>query len=224
VIVAFACASANLWECAVMTDTTELVLYHAVPSRSMVARWMLEEVGEPYRLEVLDLQQDDHRKPGFLAINPMGQVPALRHGETVVTEASAICAYLADAFPRAELAPALDLPLRGPYLRWMFFGPSVLEPLALDLMLKRKRVQQSSAWFNHERVLGVLADAVRDGPYLLGDRFTAADVVIGSGLIWAMKMVKVLPENPTLVQYTTRIERRPARRRQVDADMALLTA
>jgi glutathione S-transferase len=205
-----------------MTHAPELVLYHAVPSRSMVVRWMLEEVGAPYRLEMLDLQADDHRKPAYLAINPMGQVPALRHGDAVVTEAGAICAYLADTFPAASLAPPPGSSLRGPYLRWMFFGPSVLEPLALDLMLKRSRVQQSSAWFNHERVIGVLADAVRAGPYLLGEQFTAADVVIGSGIIWAMKMVRVLPEDRTLMAYASRLEHRPARQRQVAADAELL--
>jgi glutathione S-transferase len=205
-----------------MSHSVDLTLYHAAPSRSMTARWMLEELGEPFTLEVLDLQKDDHRQPAYLAVNPMGQVPALRHGDVVVTETAAICAYLADAFPARQLAPALDSPLRGPYLRWMFFAPSVLEPLALDRMLNRGRVSQRSVWFDHDRVLDVLEDAVRDREFIVGDQFTAADVLVGNGILWGMKMVQVLPERHTLLEYAERFEQRPARQRQMAADTELM--
>ena len=114
-------------------DNTVL-LHHAPMSRSNIVLWMLEEMGIPYRLNLMSLQRQDQKKPAYLAINPMGKVPALEHKGVVVTEAAAICAYLADAFPEASMAPRADDPLRGPYYRWMFFAPSSLEPAAFDRM------------------------------------------------------------------------------------------
>ncbi len=117
-----------------MSESADLILYHFAPSRSMIARWMLEEVGQPYALHLLDFGKEEHRRPDYLAINPMGKVPALVHKGAVITEAAAICCYLADAFPDARLNVPVGDPRRGPYLRWLFFGPSCLEPAVIDCL------------------------------------------------------------------------------------------
>ena len=115
-----------------------LTLYHAIPSRSSIARWMLEEVGEPYDVQLLDLQAGDNQKPAYLAVNPMGKVPAIDHDGVVVTESAAICTYLADAFPKAGLSVPVGDKRRGPYLKWLFFGPSCIEPAITDRAYPRK--------------------------------------------------------------------------------------
>jgi glutathione S-transferase len=112
----------------------KLTLYHAAPSRSSIVHWMLEEVGEPYELHLMSLKKGENRAADYLKVNPMGKVPALRHGDVVVTEAAAICAYLADAFPQAKLNVPVGDPRRGPYLKWLFFGPSCVEPAMMDHM------------------------------------------------------------------------------------------
>src|SRR5919199_1728334 len=115
----------------------QLTLYHIAPSRSSIVRWMLEEVGEPYDIHLLSMKRGENRAPEYLAVNPMGKVPALKHGDTVITEAAAICCYLADAFPQASLSPPIGDPRRGPYLKWLFFGPSCIEPAIADKAFKR---------------------------------------------------------------------------------------
>jgi glutathione S-transferase len=206
---------------------TSLTLYHAAPSRSSIALWMLEEVGEPYALHVLSLKNGDNRKPAYLAINPMGKVPALQHGDAIITEAAAICCYLADAFPRARLAVPIGDPRRGPYLKWLFFGPSCVEPAVADKAFKRAEAAPRSAlgYGDYDTVMDVLADAVRVGPYLLGQHFTAADVVIGSGLRWGMAF-KLIPERPEFTAYCARLAARPALRRAQarDAELTAVTA
>ena len=116
----------------------KLTLYHAAPSRSSITRWMLEEIGEPYDIHLLSLSKGDNRAPDYLAVNPMGKVPALKHGDVVITEAAAICAYLADEFPRAKLNVPVGDPRRGVYLKWLFFGPSCIEPAMMDRAFPRK--------------------------------------------------------------------------------------
>src|SRR5206468_3744451 len=116
----------------------ELTLYHAAPSRSSVVLWMLEEVGEPYEIKLLSLAKEENRKPDYLAINPMGKVPALKHGDTTITELAAICTYLTDEFPKANLAVPIGTPRRGAYLKWLFFGPGCLEPAVIDRAAPRK--------------------------------------------------------------------------------------
>src|SRR2546423_11575660 len=107
---------------------SKLTLYHAAPSRSSIVHWMLEEVGEPYDIHLVSFKKGENLKPEYLAINPMGKVPALAHGDTVITEVSAICAYLADEFPQAKLNVPVGTPRRGIYLKWLFFVPTCLEP------------------------------------------------------------------------------------------------
>ena len=207
-----------------MSEQPDLILYHFAPSRSMIARWMLEEVGQPYALHLLDYKNGEHRKPDYLAINPMGKVPTLVHKGAVITEAAAICCYLADTFPEAGLTVPIGDPSRGPYLRWLFFGPSCLEPAVVDSLHGRTGAKpEQLGWGTAERVFDVVAAAVEPGPYLLGDRFTAADVVIGSGLRWGM-WSKAIPERPEFTAYVARLGERPAQQRSMAADMQLAEA
>jgi glutathione S-transferase len=162
----------------------DLTLYHASPSRSSVVLWMLEELGQPYDLKLLSLKQGDNLKPDYLAINPMGKVPALKHGDTVITEAAAICTYLADEFPQARLNIPIGAPGRGVYLKWLFFGPSCIEPAVIDRAAPRKEVARRGmlGYGDFDTVMNVAAQAVAKGPWLMGEQFTAADVIIGSNI------------------------------------------
>ena len=202
-----------------------LTLYHAAPSRSSIAHWMLEEVGEPYDLHVLSLKEGDNRKPDYLKVNPMGKVPALRHGDVVVTEAAAICCYLADAFPQAGLSIPIGDTRRGVYLKWLFFGPSCVEPAVTDKAFKRAEPppRGTLGYGDYDTVMDVLADGVRTGPYLMGQQFTAADVVIGAGLRWGMAF-KLIPERPEFTAYTARLAARPALKRAQAKDAELMAA
>jgi glutathione S-transferase len=202
-----------------------LTLYHAAPSRSSIVHWMLEELGEPYDIRLLSLKRGDNRASDYLAVNPMGKVPALCHGDVVITEAAAICAYLADEFPQRRLNVAVGDPRRGVYLKWLFFGPSCLEPAALDRAFPRKEDAPRPAlgYGDYDTVLDVVANAVGQGPYLMGEHFTAADVVIGSGLRWGMAF-KLLPERPEFVAYADRLAQRPALARAEAKDRELAAA
>jgi len=193
---------------------TDLTLYHAAPSRSSIALWMLEEIGEPYDVHLLSIKSSTNREPAYLAVNPMGKVPALRHGDVVITECAAICTYLADAFPKASLNIPLDHPQRGPYLKWLFFGPGVLETAVLDRAFPRTGEPPRTAlgYGDFETTMDVVAKAVTPGPFLMGDRFTAADVVIGSNLRWGT-MFKMIPERKEFSDYVARLTDRPAAKR-----------
>ena len=193
---------------------TKLTLYHASPARSSVTLWMLEEIGEPYDVKMLDLTKGDQQKPDYLAINPMGKVPALKHGDAIITEVAAICTYLADAFPRAGLAVPIGDPRRGAYLKWLFFGPGVLEPAVTDRAFPRKEEARRGVlgYGDFDTVMNVLSKAVTPGPFLMGEQFTAADVVIGSNLRWGMAF-KLIPERKELTDYVARFADRPAVKR-----------
>jgi glutathione S-transferase len=202
-----------------------LTLYHAAPSRSSIARWMLEELGEPYDLHVLRLANGEQRAPDYLAVNPMGKVPTLKHGDTVITEAAAICTYLADEFPQAQLNVPVGNPCRGIYLKWLFFAPSCIEPAITDRAFPRKEEPRRSTlgYGDFDTVMAVVAAAVEPGPYLMGEQFTAADVVLGSTLRWGM-MFGLLPKRPEFVAYVGRLEQRPALKRAVALDQELASA
>jgi glutathione S-transferase len=203
----------------------DLTLYHAAPSRSSIVLWMLEEVGEPYDLHLMSLKKGENRAADYLKVNPMGKVPALRHGDTVIAEAAAICAYLADVFPQAKLNVPVGDPRRGPYLKWLFFGPSCVEPAMMDHMFPRKDIPPRAAlgYGDYDTVLDVLSEAVRSGLYLMGEQFTAADVVIGSGLRYGM-MFKGIPERPEFLAYAGRVAERPAAKRATAKDQELAAA
>src|SRR5262249_34257 len=197
----------------------KLTLYHAAPSRSSITCWMLEEVGEPYDIQLLSLSKGDNRAPEYLAVNPMGKVPALRHGDVVITEAAAICAYLADEFPRAKLNVPIGTPRRGVYLKWLFFGPSCIESAVMDRAFPRREEARRAAlgYGDFDTVMDVVAKAVEKGPFLMGEQFTAADVVIGSNLRFGM-MFKLLPERPEFTAYVGRFPQRPALQRAAGQD------
>jgi glutathione S-transferase len=201
------------------------MLYHAAPSRSSIARWMLEEVGEPYDIHLLSLNSGDTRTGNYLAVNPMGKVPALKHGDTVITEAAAICAYLADEFPGARLNVPVGNPQRGVYLKWLFFGPSCIEPAMIDRAFPRKEAPRRAmlGYGDFDTVMDVAANAVAGGPFLMGEQFTAADVVIGSALRWGM-LFKLIPERPEFTAYVGRLAQRPALQRAIAADEELAAA
>ena len=201
----------------------KLTLYHAAPSRSMTAHWMLEELGVPFDLHVLDLQKGEQKAPDYLAINPMGKVPALRHGDAIITETPAICLYLADAFPEAGLTISVGDPLRGPYLSWFFFVQACLEPVVMERTFERTPIEPMAAgWGDVDVPLDVLAGALEKNPYLLGDSFTAADLVVGAALHWGMVLAQAIPKRPVFEDYCTRLEQRPALQRHMAKDTALM--
>lgn len=197
----------------------DLTLYHANPSRSTVALWMLEEIGQPYDIHKLDLQNGEQFKPDYLAINPMGKVPSLKHKSAVITESAAICTYLADEFPQAKLNVPVGNPQRGVYLKWLFFGPSVFEPAMTDAAFPRKEAANPAAlgYRPFDQVLDIMAKAVAKGPYLMGEQFTAADVVIGSGIRYGT-MFKLIPERKEFADYIARFSERPALKRAMAKD------
>ncbi len=186
-----------------------LTLYHAPNSRSATALYMLHELGEPFELEILDLKKGEHKSADYLAINPMGKVPALKDGAALVTELPAILVYLADKYPRTGLAPAIDAPERGPYLKWMFFNGSCLEPAVMDKFMQRESPPSTAGWGTFDDVIGTLAAGLKPGPWLLGEKFSAADVLIGSALRYMLGF-KILPERPEFVAYVERLQARPA--------------
>ena len=203
--------------------TTGLVFYTNPMSRGRIVRWMLEEVGQPYETVLLDYATT-LKAPEYLAINPMGKVPAIRHGNVVVTEAAAICAYLADAFPSAGLAPPANDPRRGTYYRWLFFGAGPVEAAttnhALGFVLTPER-GRTAGYGSMQAVLDALESAVGDGPYLLGEQFSAADVYLGSHIGWGTRMGN-LEMRPAFEPYLARIMARPAsiRARAIDDALA----
>ena len=192
----------------------KLTLYHGSPSRSSIVLWMLEELGEPYDVHLLSFAKGENRAPPYLAVNPMGKVPALKHGDTVITEVAAICTYLADEFPAAKLNVPIGTPRRGGYLEWLFFGPSCIEPAVVDRAAPRKEAARPSmlGYGDFDTTMNTVAAAVEKGPYLMGEQFTAADVVTGSHIRWGM-LFKMIPERPEFIAYAARIAARPAAKR-----------
>ncbi|WPU56609.1 glutathione S-transferase family protein [Stenotrophomonas acidaminiphila] len=207
-----------------MGNTTDEIVFYTHPqSRGRIVRWMLEEVGQPYRTEVLGYGED-MKSPAYLAINPMGKVPAIVHRGVVVTEAAAICGYLADAFPQAGLAPAQGDPLRGSYFRWLFFAAGPVEAAvsakAFGLLAPPDKAGMVG-YGSFERMADTLEKAAAGAaPWLLGERFSAADVYLGSQVLWGT-MFKTLPERPAFAEYAARLRARPAWQRASALDDAL---
>jgi len=190
----------------------EGIFYHNPRSRAQMAHWMLEEVGAPYQIRHIDFEKGENRTPEFLAINPMGKLPTIVHRGVTVTETAAIIAYLADAFPAAGLAPALDDPKRGTWLRWIVFGASCFEPALLDTMMKRADVPKMTVGYgSYEDVLGALEVMLEPGPWILGEVFSAADVYVGAELTWAASFgAPGILDRPKLAAYIERVKARPA--------------
>ena len=207
-----------------MSDAT-VTLFHAPRTRSSGVLTLLEELGAPYRLEVLNWANEEHLAPAYRAVNPMGKVPALRDASgAIVTETVAIFLHLADLFPEAGLAPPIGDPRRGPYLRWMAFYAACFEPALVDRALNRDPGRRAmSPYGSYDAVIGTLSDAIVKGPYLLGERITAADILWGGALGWTMAF-KMVPERPEFVEYARRIGGRPAAQRAQQKDEALVAA
>ena len=205
---------------------SDLVFYTNPMSRGRIIRWMLEEVGQPYETKVLRWETGETKAADYLAINPMGKVPAIVHDGVVVTECAAICAYLADVFPKAGLAPPAHSPLRGPYYRWLFFGAGPIEQAvgAKVVNLEPTIEQRSSLGFGClEDVLGAVEGAVKGRPYLVGDGFTAADLYLASHLSWGMNF-GTIEKRPAFQTYVERHLQRPAAQRADAIDNALMPA
>ena len=204
-----------------MTTDRKVTLFHSPHTRSSGALLLLEELGAPYELHVLNMKAGEHRQAAYCAINPMGKVPAVKHGDALITEQVAIYIYLADLFPEAGLTPAIGDPLRGPYLRWLAFYGSCFEPAAVDRALKREPGPASTVPYgDFDTMYATLTGQLGHGPYMLGERVTAADVLWGSALGW-MTMFKLIPELPVVTDYVQRMQQRPAvaRAKAIDAEL-----
>src|SRR5690242_13431176 len=203
------------------TPMDKIIFHHAPMSRSNIVHWMLEELGVPYELRPMSLERGDHKKPAYLAINPMGKVPAIEHKGVVITEAAAICAYLADEFPAAKLSVPVGDPRRGLYFKWLFYSPSCLEQAMIDRGNNRTPVPaRTSSYGDYDTVMDTVAQAVVEGPHLVGEQFTAADVVVGSCLQFGI-MIKAIPERPEFAAYLGRLRARPALQRSFAKNQAL---
>ena len=193
-----------------MSQNDALVFFHAPNTRSSGTRILLEELSAPHELRVVNMKAGEQRQPAFLAVNPMGKVPAILHRGELVTEQGAIFIYRADLFPNAGLAPAPDDRLRGPYLRWLVYYGSSFEPAVVDRALKREPAPPAmSPYGDYDTMLKTLTDQLAKGPYLLGDRMTAADVLWGTALAWTTAF-KIVPELPVIMDYVKRVGARPA--------------
>lgn len=193
-----------------MLAMQEITFFHGPNTRSTGTLILLEELGADFQLQVLNMKAGEQRKPEYLAINPMGKVPAITHGEALITEQVAIFIYLADLYPNADLAPTIGDPLRGPYLRWMAFYAACFEPAVIDLAQKRAPAPPTmSPYGDFDTMFKTLTDQLAKGPYLLGEKFCAADVLWATALTWTT-MFKLIPTLPVIQAYMDRVNARPA--------------
>jgi glutathione S-transferase len=192
------------------TQASNVTLFHSPNTRSTGALILMQELQADYHLHVLNMKAGEQRGSAYLAINPMGKVPAVMHGDALVTEQVAVFLYLADLFPKNGLAPAIGDPLRGPYLRWMAFYGSCFEPALIDRAMKREPAPASTAPYgDYDTMLKTLTDQLARGPYLLGTKFSAADVLWGTALTWTTAF-KLVPDLPVIKAYMDRVNARPA--------------
>jgi glutathione S-transferase len=189
-----------------------ITLYHHPFSRAANVVWMLEELGQPYDLVFVDIMKGAQKKPEIVALNRMGKLPILTDGDVVVSESAAIGLYLADRYSLGDLAPALDDPRRGAYLRWVLFAPSVIEPGAMAKASDWTFKAGSAGWGDHEAMIATIEEALTRGDYLFGDQFTMADVIFG-GTVRYMLRFKMLEASPAVAAYAERLGARPAARR-----------
>jgi glutathione S-transferase len=205
-----------------MNGQRKVTFFHAPQTRSGGTRILMEELNADYDLHVLNLKKGDTRSAAYLAVNPMGKVPAIKHGDAVITEQGAIFIYMADLYSDAGITPAIGDPLRGPYLRWLVYYGSSFEPAVVDKALKRDPAPSStSPYGDFDTMLKTLTDQLAKGTYLLGEKFTAADVLWASALSWTV-MFKLVPESPVIRAYIDRAYARPAFKRAMTADAELV--
>ena len=207
-----------------MATDRPITLFYAPHTRATGARILLDELGAPYRLHVLNRAAGENREAAYLAVNPLGKVPAVTVGDMLITEQGAIFTYLADLFPEAGFAPAVDDPLRGPYLRWMFLYGSCLEPAVVDRFMEREPGPQAmSPYGNYDDLLDMIVAQLKPGPYLFGERCTAADLLWGMALSW-LTAFKLVPEEPPIRDYVKRFQARPVVQRIQAIEAELATA
>jgi glutathione S-transferase len=185
-------------------------LYWSPRSRSFSTLWLMEETGQPYERVLTDISAGAQKSPEFLTVNPMGKVPALKDGDATLAEAAAICAYVTEHYPEAKLAPAIGSPLRAKYLYWLFFAPGCLEPAMVQVATKIEMNPVAAGWGDAQRVFDVLDAALAKGPWILGESFSAADIAIGSGLNFAVRLFKMVPSRPSFDRYIDACAARPA--------------
>lgn len=193
-----------------------ITLYHSPASRAFTAYWMLEELGVPFSVKTIDIRKGEQKQPAYLKLNPAGKVPTLTDGEVVVSENPAIAIYLADRYGYGGLAPRIDEPERGPYLKWMVFSTAVVDPVA---SLHEQKIDLPGFNFSFgafDDMVQVLTGVLKDREFLLGKRFSAADVVLG-GTLSRLLYQKVLPQTPVLLDYNGRLTAREAFHRAADA-------
>jgi glutathione S-transferase len=195
-------------------------LYWAPRTRSLRALWVLEEAGAPYERVRLDLSALEQKSAAYREINPMAKVPALTDGSLAVAESGAICAYVAEAHPEAGLAPPVGDPARGRYLQWLFFSPGCVEQAFLVKSANASVRTEAAGFGDFDRVFDVVEVAVRTGPWLLGERFSAADVMIGLDLHFGIDIFKLVPSRPALRAYVDRCLARPALQRAKAIEVA----
>jgi glutathione S-transferase len=197
-----------------------LVLHHHPQTRAANVVWMLEEVGAPYELRFVDFKAGEQKRPEILALNPMGKLPILVDDGTVVTEAAAIALYLGDRYGYGTLAPRVDEPARGAYLRWSFFGPSVIEPGSLANAAKWEYRAGQAGWGTPEAMLATIESAIGAGPFLIGERFTMADIVFGGTVRWMINF-GMLEKRAAFTAYVERLDARPAWKRASEKNAAV---
>ncbi|MDR3424726.1 MAG: glutathione S-transferase family protein [Alphaproteobacteria bacterium] len=185
-------------------------LFWAPNTRSMRALWMLEEIGAPYERVLVDLKSGAQHRPDYHAINPMEKVPALQDGAACVAESGAIIAYLAEKFPEIGLAPPIGAPTRGRFLQWLFFSGSCVEGAITQKFTQAQMPEHVAGFGSFDRVFNVLEEALFSTPYLLGEKFSAADVLIGADLHFTINAVKMLEPRPVFASYLERCQSRPA--------------
>jgi len=187
-------------------------IFYSPKSRSFAALWAMEETGEPYERVLTDINTGDQKKPAYLAINPMGKVPGLKDGDAMMGEVAAICAYIGDRYPNAKLAPPIGDPRRARYLQWLFFNGNI-EAAITQVFTKIQMPPRTAGWGDATQVFDVLDAALEKGPWILGEQFTAADIVIGSGVHFAVRAFKMVPTRPAFERYLDLCEARPAYQR-----------
>ena len=185
-------------------------LYWCPRTRSFTALWLMEEAGKRYERVLIDISTGAQKQADYLAINPMGKVPALKDGDVTLAENAAICAYIAERYPDAKLTPPLGDPLRAKFLYWLFFLPGCIEPAMVQLSTKFEMNPVAAGWGEAQRPFDVLDAALSKGPWLLGENFSAADVAMGSMLNFAVRMFKMVPSRPSFEAYVDRCVARPA--------------
>jgi len=205
-----------------MSEPRALIFFHSPNTRSSGVRMLLAELQAEHQMRVVNMKRGEQREAAFLAVNPMGKVPAILHGDALVTEQAAIYQYLAELFPAAGLAPPIGDPLRGPFLRWLAYYGCSFEPAVVDHALKRSPAPPAMCpWGDYDTMVKTFVDQLARGPYFLGERFSAVDVLWGAALTWMLSF-KLLPERPVIQAYVDRFNQRPAvvRVKQLEAELA----